>query len=249
MVPPKNDGFKNRQQRWYFNKAAKQAQDTPLFPSDAESITLAPADNYDMELEDGLAYSDLLASLAGEYTAPPETRNTITDTPQLDIVYNLRKDVLAWASRWDGYTLWPEKLWAGYHATANKSPSTKDEWLTMVFNHAAEGRKLLDLLKHMGGSIPTNSPWLVRELWRLQFEMTAILVQGICAIEIRVNVVSPDWFSVIPHESKDGRDGVGGNNNSDRAVEKDVGEIIGEGLWETMGGGEDESSGESEGSM
>ncbi|KAF8877784.1 hypothetical protein BD779DRAFT_1475045 [Infundibulicybe gibba] len=78
MTPPKNDGFKNRQQRWYANTSRK----------------------LHMEVEDALAYSDLLAFLVGEYHAPPETRNTITDTPQFDIVYGVRKDVLAWAGRW-----------------------------------------------------------------------------------------------------------------------------------------------------
>lgn len=98
----------------------------------------------------------------------------------------LREKVIYWTSGWGGLLVWPETLNLSLTDAVNGGETKR--WAKEVLRHAVSGRRLLVNLQEIEGCLPEEE-WMVRELWRVSFELVQMLVKGITIMESRISLM------------------------------------------------------------
>ncbi|KAF9463294.1 hypothetical protein BDZ94DRAFT_1321832 [Collybia nuda] len=94
----------------------------------------------------------------GEFIGPSEPKadkNSDTDgnaTMHYDIFQELSSDVDTWSRAFGGLAQWPVQLDRSYQAAVESN--NVEGWLSDVWGHAAEGRRILHQLRNMEGQLP-----------------------------------------------------------------------------------------------
>ena len=102
--------------------------------------------------------------------------------------------VHAWLAEWGGLEAWPGHLDSGYETA--KETGHLDQWIQKVLDHADRGRLLRNLLGQMETALPPEL-WKIRELWRQQTDLLALVIKGLVLIEVRVDIVRGGPFNLI----------------------------------------------------
>ena len=111
-------------------------------------------------------------------------------TEVVDRIDRLNREVMGWASGWDGVAYWPVTLDHSFASAVEEG--REEQWQDQLRGHASKGRRLLAQLYSMGGHLPKER-CKVRELWRRQVGLMEILVMGITTINIRCSVLPHHW--------------------------------------------------------
>ncbi|KAF9458060.1 hypothetical protein BDZ94DRAFT_1271693 [Collybia nuda] len=136
----------------------------------------------------------------GEFIGPPEPKADDTDDTNTDTTTHYQKfqeicvDVNIWSRAFGGLEQWPSQLNCTYHAAVESN--NVEGWLSDVWGHAAEGRKILNQLRNMEGQLPYEM-WKIREMWRLEVELVELVVCGILCLELRSSLVGTGQLNLV----------------------------------------------------
>jgi hypothetical protein len=111
-------------------------------------------------------------------------------TEEIDRINQLHREIMKWASGWDGIAYWPVSL--DYSFANAVKDGREDEWKEQLLGHTSKGHRLLAQLYSMGGRLPKEL-YKVRELWRLQVGLIEVLVMGITTINIHCSILPHYW--------------------------------------------------------
>ncbi|KAF9455515.1 hypothetical protein BDZ94DRAFT_1278017, partial [Collybia nuda] len=136
----------------------------------------------------------------GEFIGPPEPEADDTDdtnvdtTAHYDIFQEIRVDVNLWSRAFGGLEQWPSQLDRTYQAAVESN--NVEGWLSDVWGHAAEGRKILNQLRNMEGQLPYEM-WKICEVWRVEVELVELVVRGISCLELRSSLVGTGQLNLV----------------------------------------------------
>ncbi|TFK60485.1 hypothetical protein BDN72DRAFT_779345, partial [Pluteus cervinus] len=99
-----------------------------------------------------------------------------------------------WLAEWGGLDSWPQHLDSGYEVAVVSG--TVNAWMQSVVIHADRGRLLEKMLGQMETALPQEM-WQIRELWRQQTQLIALVVKALTLIEVRANVIRKGLFNLI----------------------------------------------------
>lgn len=138
---------------------------------------------------------------------------------EINRIDQLSREVMAWASGWDGVAYWPLTL--DYSFASAVEEGREEQWQKQLRSHGSKGRRLLAQLYSMGGHLPKDRG-RVRELWKQQVGLIEILAMGITAINIRCSILPHQWDAKkLPPPAYSSESDADGTINSDDADDED----------------------------
>jgi len=108
------------------------------------------------------------------------------------------QSAIRWTSAWGGVSNWEDYLESRFQSHL-KTPASNSgkfkSWLIDMYKHADRGRKLQGKLEGFERRLPSNE-YLIRLLWRRQFEILTRVIRGVVILETRLGVIHRRLFSI-----------------------------------------------------